>query len=94
MNEEVTTQTRNKKGLYMDRIKIEDSRFLIKSACQDLKSLSSVMEAVVDQTDCLNEQDLLAVTIRALKPIIDDLQKATNLIDEELELQEHKEKLN
>ena len=44
------------------------------------------MEAVVDQTDCLNEQDLLAVTIRALKPIIDDLQKATNLIDEELEL--------
>ena len=68
----------------MDSIKIEDSRFLIKGAYEDLRSLRAVMEAVEDQTDCLNEQDLLVVAIRALKPIIDDLQKATELINEEL----------
>lgn len=68
----------------MDSIKIEDSRFLIKGACEDLRSLRAVMETVEGQTDCLNEQDLLVVAIRALKPIIDDLQKAIELIDEEL----------
>lgn len=30
----------------MDRIKIEDSRFLIKYACEDLRSLRSVMQSL------------------------------------------------
>ena len=69
----------------MDRIKIEDSRFLIKYACEDLRSLSSVMQSLESQTDCLDSQDLLAVITRALHPIIEDIQKAVDMIDEELQ---------
>lgn len=69
----------------MDRIKIEDSRFLIKYACEDLRSLSSVMQSLESQTDCLDSQDLLAVITRALHPIIEDIQKAVDMIGEELQ---------
>ena len=62
----------------MDRIKIEDSRFLIKYACEDLRSLRSVMQS-------LDSQDLLAVITRALHPIIEDIQKAVDMIGEELQ---------
>lgn len=69
----------------MDRIKIEDSRFLIKYACEDLRSLRSVMQSLESQTDCLDSQDLLAVITRALHPIIEDIQKAVDMIGEELQ---------
>ena len=69
----------------MDRIKIEDSRFLIKYACEDLRSLSSVMQSLESQTDCLDSQDVLAVATRALGPIIGDIRKAVDTIGGELE---------
>lgn len=68
----------------MDRIKIEDSRFLIKYAYEDLRSLRSVMQSLESQTDCLDSQDVLAVITRALHPIIKDVQKAADMIGEEL----------
>ena len=68
----------------MDRIKIEDSRFLIKYACEDLRSLRSVMQSLESQTDCLDSQDVLAVVARTLHPIIEDVQKAVDMIGEEL----------
>ena len=69
----------------MDRIKIEDSRFLIKYACKDLRSLRSVMQSLESQTDCLDSQDVLAVVARALGPIIGDIRKAVDTIGGELE---------
>lgn len=69
----------------MDRIKIEDSRFLIKYACEDLRSLRSVMQSLESQTDCLDSQDVLAVVDRTLHPIIEDVQKAVDTIGGELE---------
>ena len=69
----------------MDRIKIEDSRFLIKYACKDLRSLRSVMQSLESQTDCLDSQDVLAVATRALGPIIGDIRKAVDTIGGELE---------
>ena len=69
----------------MDRIKIEDSRFLIKYACEDLRSLRSVMQSLESQADCLDSQDVLAVATRALGPIIGDIRKAVDTIGGELE---------
>lgn len=69
----------------MDRIKIEDSRFLIKHACEDLRSLRSVMQSLESQADCLDSQDVLAVATRALGPIIGDIRKAVDTIGGELE---------
>lgn len=69
----------------MDKIKIEDSRFLIKYACEDLRSLRSVMQSLKSQTDCLDSQDVLAVATRALGPIIGDIRKAVDTIGGELE---------
>ena len=68
----------------MNIIKIEDSRFLIKYACEDLRSLRSVMQSLESQADCLDSQDVLAVVIRALEPIIGDIHKAVDMIGEEL----------
>ena len=69
----------------MDRIKIEDSRFLIKYAYEDLRSLRSVMQSLESQADCLDSQDVLAVATRALGPIIGDIRKAVDTIGGELE---------
>ena len=63
---------------------IEDSRFLIKYACEDLRSLRSVMQSLESQTDCLDSQDVLAVVIRALERIIGDIHKAVDMLGEEL----------
>lgn len=68
----------------MDRIKIEDSRFLIKYACEDLRSLRSVLQSLQNRADCLDSQDVLAVVIRALEPIIGDIHKAVDMLGEEL----------
>ena len=69
----------------MDKIKIEDSRFLIKYACEDLRSLRSVLQSLQNQADCPDSQDVLAVVIRALEPIIGDIRKAVDTIGGELE---------
>ena len=69
----------------MDRIKIEDSRFLIKYACKDLRSLRSVLQSLQNQADCPDSQDVLAVVIRVLDPIIEDIRKAVDTIGGELE---------
>ena len=69
----------------MDRIKIEDSRFLIKYVCEDLRSLRSVLQSLQNQADCPDSQDVLAVVIRALEPIIGDIRKAVDTIGGELE---------
>ena len=68
----------------MDRIKIEDSRFLIKYACEDLRSLRFVLQSLQEQTDFPDSQDVLAVVIRALDPITADIWKAADMINEEL----------
>ena len=68
----------------MDRIKIEDSRALLKYACEDLISLRSVLQSLESQADCLDSQDVLAVVIRALDPIAADIWKAADTINEEL----------
>ena len=69
----------------MDKIKIEDSRFLIKYACEDLRSLRSVLQSLQNQADCPDSQDVLAVVIRVLDPIIEDIRKAVDTIGGELE---------
>ena len=69
----------------MNIIKIEDSRFLIKYACEDLRSLRSVLQSLQNQADCPDSQDVLAVVIRALEPIIGDIHKAVDTIGGELE---------
>ena len=69
----------------MDRIKIEDSKALLKYACEDLISLRSVLQSLESQADCLDNQDVLAVVTRALGPIIGDIRKAVDTISGELE---------
>ena len=69
----------------MDRIKIEDSRALLKYACEDLISLRSVLQSLESQADCLDSQNVLAVVIRVLDSIIEDIRKAVDTIGGELE---------
>ena len=76
-----------RKGLVMNIIKIEDSRFLIKYACEDLRSLRSVLQSLQNRADCPDSQDVLAVVIRALEPIIGDIHKAVDKMFEVLYFQ-------
>ena len=68
----------------MDRIKIEDSRALLKYAREDLISLRSVLQSLESQADCLDSQNVLAVVIRVLDSIIEDIRKAVDMLGEEL----------
>ena len=68
----------------MDMIKLDDSKNLLRSACDDLESLRAVV-LMADREDCLSvEGDILPVTARALIPIIADIREAIEGIEEEL----------
>ena len=59
----------------MDMIKLDDSKNLLRAACDDLEALE----------DCLSvEGDILPVTARALIPIIADIREAIEGIEKEL----------
>lgn len=68
----------------MNKISIADSRNLLRFACEDLKALKSVVQMVEDQKDWPNEREMLAVVLRALGPIISDIEEGINSISEEL----------
>ena len=65
------------KGGSMDTIGIYDSNQQIRFICEDLKAVQAV-------TTMAEDNEVLIVVRRALDPIISDLQKATNSIDEAL----------
>ena len=68
----------------MDMIKLDDSKNLLRAACDDLEALRTVV-LMADREDCLSvEGDILPVTARALTPIIADIREAIGAIEEEL----------
>ena len=57
----------------MDMIKLDDSKNLLRSACDDLEALRTVV-LMAGREDCLSvEGEVLSVTARALTPIIADI---------------------
>ena len=68
----------------MDKMRINDSRNLLRFACEDPKALKSVVQVVEDQKDWPNEREMLTVVLRALDPIIRDIQEVVDSIREEL----------
>lgn len=65
-------------------MRIDDSRNLLRFACEDLKALKSVVQVVEDQKDWPNEREMLMVVLRALDPIIRDIQEVVDSISTEL----------
>ena len=84
LNREQYEESLARTGSKLNIIKIEDSRFLIKYACEDLRSLRSVLQSLQNRADCPDSQDVLAVVIRALEPIIGDIHKAVDKMFEVL----------
>ena len=65
-------------------IKLDDSKNLLRAACDDLEALRTVV-LMADREDCLSvEGDILPVTARALIPIIADIREAIEGIEKEL----------
>ena len=68
----------------MDMIKLDDSKNLLRAACDDLEALRTVV-LMADREDCLSvEDDMLPVTARALTPIIADIKETIEGIEKEL----------
>lgn len=63
---------------------IKDNINVLKFACEDLESLRSAAQVVEAEKSWSSERDMLAVTIRALTPIIDDIHEAIDNIDKAL----------
>lgn len=68
----------------MDRLKIDESRNLLRFACEDLEALKSVVQVMEDQKDWPYEREMLRVVLRALDPIIADIQECIDNLSEEL----------
>ena len=60
---------------------IYDSNQQLIRACDDLRAIRAMVSMAEDHG---NEKETLAMTRRALEPIIDDIQEAINTIDEAL----------
>ena len=68
----------------MDMIKLDDSKNLLRSACDDLEALRAIV-LMANREDCLSvEGDIFPVTARALTPIIADIKEAIEGIEKEL----------
>ena len=68
----------------MNRLKFDDSRNLLRFACDDLEALRFVVQAVEDQKDWPYEREMLAVVLRSLGSIISDMEEGIESISEEL----------
>ena len=68
----------------MDKLKIDESRNLLRFACEDLEALKSVVQVMEDQKDWPYEREMLRVVLRALDPIIAEIQECIDNIGEEL----------
>ena len=68
----------------MDKRKSDESRNLLRFACEDLEALKSVVQVMEDQKDWPYEREMLRVVLRALDPIIADIQECIDNIGEEL----------
>ena len=63
---------------------IQDNNQLLKFACEDLRSVQSLILTVTDHPEYANAYEMLGVIDRALKSITDDIQEAINNIDKSL----------
>ena len=63
---------------------IQDNNQLLKFACEDLRSVQSLILTVTDHPEYANAYEMLGVIDRALKSITDDIQEVINNIDKSL----------
>ena len=68
----------------MKNIRIHDSNQSIKYACDDLRAIQSVIATIEGEEAVSCERETLMVVVRALGPIISDIDEAVSVIDEEL----------
>ena len=63
---------------------IQDKNQLLKFACEDLRSVQSLILTVTDHPEYANAYEVLGVINRALNSIIDDIQESIDGIDKAL----------
>ena len=63
---------------------IQDNNQLLKFACEDLRSVQSLILTVTDHPEYANAYEMLGVIDRALKSITDDIQEVINNIGKSL----------
>ena len=57
---------------------------LLRFACEDLAALQEMMRVVEDHPEYAAERETLKVVIRALSPIISDIQEVIDITDERI----------
>ena len=68
----------------MNRINLKDGNRQIKTVCEELRAVCSVIMTIGDHPEYDNANEALAVIERALTPIIADLEDVVQTFDAEL----------
>ena len=66
----------------MDKVVVFDNNQQLKFLCEDLQAVHEVANMAEDQSVYFDDHDVLTVVKRALEPIISDLQKIINSINQ------------
>lgn len=69
----------------MNNIELADSNTQLNIICNDLKAIRTVIATVNGEEDVSCEREILMVVLRALEPIINDVEDVIQSIDKELE---------
>ena len=62
----------------------DENKNLLRFACEDLEALQQMMRVVEDHPEYAAERETLRVVIRALSPIISDIQEVIDITDERI----------
>ena len=66
----------------MKNIKLEDSRTQLRFICEDLRAVQTLMATIEGEKAVSCERETLIVVLRALEPIICDLEKTLKNLTE------------
>ena len=68
----------------MKNIKLEDSRTQLRFICEDLRAVQTLMATIEGEKAVSCERETLIVVLRALGPIISDLENVLETFETEL----------
>ena len=68
----------------MKNIKLEDSRTQLRFICEDLRAVQTLMATIEGEKALSCERETLSVVLRALGPIISDLENVLETFETEL----------
>ena len=68
----------------MDKARLQDSNTQLRFICEDLRAIQTVIATVEGEEAISCERETLTVVMRALEPIIQDVEKVVQTLESEL----------